>query len=82
LVGLSCAEAFGMGTTNDFFQQLGKQLFSMEMLNSSVSDGAILTAVPLSIQIEIPSGPLALEASSDCISVRTRPVAISARVLI
>ena len=42
-----------MGTTNDFFQQLGKQLFPMEMLNSSVSDGAILTAVPLSIQIEI-----------------------------
>ena len=55
----------------DFFQQLGKQLLPMEMLNSSVSDGAILTAVPLGIRIEIPSGPLALEASSDCISVRT-----------
>jgi len=60
-----------MGTTDDVFQQLGKQLFPMEMLNSNVSDGAILTAVPLSIRIEIPPGPLALEASSDSISVRT-----------
>ena len=54
-----------------FVQQLGKPLSPMEMLNSSVSDGAIPTAVPLSIRIEIPPGPLALEASSECASVRT-----------
>jgi len=57
------------GNNKRLFQQLGKQLFPMEILNSSVSNGAILTAVPLSIRIEIPSGPLALEASSDCISI-------------
>jgi len=48
-----------MGTMDDCFQQLGKRLFRNEILKSIVKDGAMLAAVPFSIRMDMPSGPLA-----------------------
>ena len=60
-----------MGTTCDSFQALGNCPDDMDKLKSLVIEGAIEWAVLLSIRADIPSGPLALDVSSDCNSSKT-----------
>ncbi len=56
---------FGIRTTEGVFQLLRKRPRLMEILNSLVRDGAMLSAIHLSILADIRSGPLTLFVSKD-----------------
>ena len=66
-------DVFVIGTTEEVFQSLGKRPSLMKMLKSLVRDGAMLFAVPFSILLDKPSGPLALAASSNRMYESTSP---------
>ena len=55
---------FGIGTTDDVFQELGSLPVVIERFNNLLSTGAILTAVDFNILADILSGPFALLVSS------------------
>ena len=58
------AEDFlGIGTTEDLFHSLGRQLVRRDRFRRIFTEGVILMAVDLSIRADIPPGPVALEVS-------------------
>ena len=58
--------SLGIGTTVAIFQIDGGLPQVMEWLNRLVIKGAIALAVDFSIVADMPSGPFALDTSSDC----------------
>ena len=62
---------FGIATTLDIFQKIGKYPDLMERLKILVRDGAMWCAVYFNIAADIPSGPVDLAVSSDSSSFST-----------
>ena len=56
---------FGIGTTKNCFHYIGTWPEQSDRFKSLVTEGVMLSAVDLSIQAEIPSGPVALELSRE-----------------
>ena len=61
--GLCLVVDLGIGAILASFNVLGNWPLEIDKLKRFVSEGAILSAVALSMHTEIPSGPLALDTS-------------------